>query len=432
MRPVAGLVAVALLCWLVLGATIVTPQAFPFETGSTAENTVADAAPVPGIFREFHDRNLTGEGVRVGIVDPTGFDPTNPDLAPNVNETRSFDTGNTIRNQGRFRHGTAAASSVTTIAPEADLLLANFDTESGYIAAIGWLRSQEVDVIVAPLSFYGKPDDGSSAVERATERAIDDGIVVVAPTGNLAHRHWEGRFEPTDNGTLLFDGDDTRNRLSPIRQPNRLVLWLSWDRTHRTQDYDLVVYRHQNGSVQRVAESHSFGGDPYPNERVVTDLEPGTYSFAVRGPATERPARLEIESPTHTFEFATPSGSITTPASTLGVLAVGAYNPPNSEPALYSSQGPTADGRVGVDVIASGSFQSVEYVGFTGTSSAAAYVGGIVTLLLDANPDLGPIRTEEMLEYTVDRGTIPHLDRRSGYGPIDPEAALDRIERRSG
>lgn len=421
----AALVVVALVGAAALG----TPTPFgppPADDDPPATDHGASAIA----FQELHARNVTGEGIRVGIVDPTGFDPSAPALAARVVETRSFDRGNAIQNRGFNRHGTAAAETIATVAPDADLYLANFDAESGFVDAVDWMRDREVDVVVAPLSFYGKPDDGTSAVARAADRAVDDGVVFVAPTGNLARGHWEGRFEPDENGTHSFADDQSRNRLTPAASSDRVVLWLSWDRAHRHQDYDLVLYRREDGSEERVATSSPFEEDRAPNERVAVERRPGQYWYAVVGPENGSRARIEVVSPTHAFEHARPAGSIAAPATADGVLAVGAYDVEGGRVAGFSSRGPTADGRVGVDLVAPGTFRAVEGTRFVGSSSAATYVGGVVALLLSEAPEMTPVQVEETLEYTVVDVEAPGHSARSGYGLIDPDAALARVERR--
>jgi len=132
-----------------------------------------------------HDAGVTGENVSVGVVDVTGFDPDHPALRGQVVATRAFAPQETVRNGGQHGHGTAAASLVTTVAPDADLHLATFDTADQYESAVEWLRSVDVDVVVAPVSFYGTPGDGSARVAQVTDRVAADDTVVVAPAGNL-------------------------------------------------------------------------------------------------------------------------------------------------------------------------------------------------------------------------------------------------------
>lgn len=434
MRTVRWYAALVLAVVALLGAAAFGP---PTTLGPAPTDQRADGDPAAATdgtsaiaFRELHARNVTGEGVRVGVVDPTGFDPSAPALAARVVETRSFDRGNAIRNRGFNRHGTAAAETIATVAPDADLYLANFDTEAGFVNAVDWMRERDVDVVVAPLNFYGKPDDGTSAVARAADRAVDDGIVFVAPTGNLARGHWEGRFEPSVNGTHTFSDGEPRNRLTPAETSERVVLWLSWDRTHRHQDYDVVLYRRHDGDSERVATSSPFEEDRAPNERVAVERRPGQYRYSVVGPANGSRARIEVVSPTHAFEHARPAGSIAAPATADGVLAVGAYDVEGGRVAGFSSRGPTADGRVGVDLVAPGTFRAVEGTRFVGSSSAATYVGGVVALLLSEAPGMTPVQVEETLEYTVVDVEAPGHSEQSGYGLLDPKAALARVEQR--
>lgn len=428
---VAGLLSVLVIAWLVFGSGGWLPEAVDYQSTRTPDairNTTA-GQDVAFAFRGLHAQGATGKGVRVGIVDPTGFDTDEPTLTGRIVATQSFGEGNTIANGGRNRHGTAAAEVVGTTAPDSDLYLANFDTVTGYQQAIAWLVDRNVDVIVLPFSFYGKRGNGMSSVSQTAEWAAERGIVVVAPTGNLARRHWAGEYDLRPNRTHMFRNGRIHNHLTPVTNGSKLVLWLSWDRAHRAQDYDLVVYRHTNGTTTRVATSQPVPADSVPNERLVVDVGPGRYSFVIEGPDTDTDARLAVTSPTHRLAIKTPAGSITAPASADDVLAVGAYNATGNRVARYSSRGPTPAGRIGVDIVAPGAVWEASGTRFVGSSASAAYVGGVIADLLSEDPTLTPTQVRETLWYSARDVGPPGFDTWSGRGLIDPVAALNRLTR---
>jgi len=101
------------------------------------------------------------------------------------------------------------------------------------------------------------------------------------------------------------------------------------------------------------------------------------------------------------------SAQIGTPGSAEDVITVGALDK-NTAIAVYSSQGPTEEGRVKPNVAFVGSdVMSVQhnsgdgYVAFSGTSMATPGVAGTVALMLQANPDLSPFDVRNILQETA-------------------------------
>lgn len=437
MRPVParGLVGVALAVAVLVTAVAVlavgTPlrSAPPEEPPPTATASDPTAANGTGLQR-LHESGVTGANVTVGVVDVTGFDVDSRALTNRVVATRAFAPGETVANGGRNGHGTAAAAVVARTAPDSDLYLATFDTADGYRRAVAWLVREDVDVVVAPVSFYGKADDGTSRVARIARRATERGVAFVAPVGNLGRNHWSGRYRPVGDGVHRFEGG-TRNYLRPSNR-SRFRLWLSWDDAHRSEDYTAELYW-TNGTARRlVARSQPFGLDRTPNERIVARLRNGSYYVRITGPPNATGARLTVESPTHGLQFRSRSGSVTAPAAASGVLAVGTYDRTADRVAPGSSAGPTVDGRVGVDVVAPDGFAVASRPdGFDGSSAAAAYAGGTVALVLDAGGDRPPARVERVLERSAADLRRPGPDTVSGYGRLRPAAAVRLVRNRS-
>ncbi|WP_137283228.1 S8 family serine peptidase [Halorussus salinisoli] len=401
----------------------------------TGTDDVSSSAPLDatdGLDR-LHDAGVTGQNVSVGVVGVTGFDPDSDDLDGRVADSRSFAAGETIRNGGRNDHGTAAASLVAQTAPGADLHLASFDTADGFRDAVAWLVRNDVDVIVAPVSFYGKAGDGSSAVARVASLAADHGVAFVAPVGNLGQGHWQGRFAPTDRGVHGFDGG-TRNHL--LGDSRRLTLWLSWEECESPCEFSMELYRSDgprsgetDGTDSRlVARSRPYPSDDTPNERIVARIDPqATYYFVIRGSRNATATPIEASSPTHRFQFRERAGSVVAPATARDALAVGAYDSQRDRVEPFSSAGPLDDGRPGVDVVAPDRLRAAgEPGGLVGSSAAAPYAAGVVALVLDANPDLEPGDAETVLERTARDVGRPGADLVVGDGLVAPRRAVER------
>ena len=432
--------------------------------GTLAVATPAQSTPAhstAGGLGDLHAAGYTGENVSIGVLDVTGFDRSAPAVADQVAAARAFGPGATVAQGGHSEHGTAAATVAAETAPDADLYLATFESQGGYQRAVQWLLANDVDVIVAPVSFYGTPGDGSTRVSQVATDAVRQDVVFVAAAGNLANGHWRTRYDSVEDGTLVVDGN-RRNYLGG--EGGHVTLWLSWDEAHADQEYTVELYRETNAttgtdtgatravtdhatdggrttddarttagdsttdrtaSAELVARSQAFTRDEVPNQRLEADVRGGRYFVVVRGPDGATGARLRLTSPTHEFQRPTPRGSLAAPATAEGVLTVGAFDPVADRVEPFSSRGPTLDDRRGIDVVAPARHDVVEGNDpYVGTSAAAPYAGGVVALLRQADPGGSPSSLEHALEATAIDVARPGPDLVAGYGRIDPYRAV--------
>ncbi|MDS0222727.1 S8 family serine peptidase [Haloarcula sp. S1AR25-5A] len=410
-------------------AMIAVSAPAPARPNTADSGSAPMAAGTADQFARLHAAGLTGSNVSVGVIDPTGFDTDAAAITEQVIETRNFG-GGTAHDSGET-HGTATAAVVTRTAPDADLYLARIDSVNSYRRAVDWLVRADTDVIVAPVSFYGQPGDGSGPVARSATRATDAGSVFIAPAGNTAQSHWTGRYtaDAVENRTVTFTNESRRNY---VRGGTEITVWLSWERGHADEDYTVELYR-TNGTVSRlVARSQPYPGDDVPNERIVADVRPGDYYLVVRGPAAPTDTRLRLVSPTHDLQHTTTRSSIVAPGTARETITVGAYNSRVETLEPFSSRGPTVDGRTGVDVVAPDrEFATAAPDGFIGSSAAVPYVGGTAALLLEADGSLSPRETERLLERTASDVGRPGLDNGTGHGTVEPVRAVRTARNRS-
>ena len=118
------------------------------------------------------------------------------------------------------------------------------------------------------------------------------------------------------------------------------------------------------------------------------------------------------------------------------------YHPTNTiKSAYFSSRGPTADGRVGIDVISAGFYNFVQGANgglyfVAGTSFAAPSVAGAAALLREAVPDATAIKVRN----AIIKGANPHVlgdrstrfDQGQGYLDVAKSLALLRDKKVSG
>jgi PGF-pre-PGF domain-containing protein/PGF-CTERM protein len=155
-----------------------------------------DAVNVTATYRARQQFDVTGQGVRVAVLD-TGIDDTHPDIDDAVVAEKDF-TGDGLEDDpdGHGTHvagiiagdGTASDGDYVGYAPDASVLNGRVLGSDGrgslsdVIAGIEWAVEEDADVISMSLGaeVYGPSDPLTRAVENAT----DDGVTVIVSAGN--------------------------------------------------------------------------------------------------------------------------------------------------------------------------------------------------------------------------------------------------------
>jgi subtilisin family serine protease len=109
---------------------------------------------------------------------------------------------------------------------------------------------------------------------------------------------------------------------------------------------------------------------------------------------------------------------IAAPSDAENVLTVGAINQ-MLEPATFSSEGPTADGRIKPDVVATGQSTTVvgssgNIISSSGTSFSSPIIAGLSACLLGAYPQLSPAQMIQIIRKSAHQFNQP--DNKMGYG----------------
>lgn len=369
---------------------------------SLGNTRVADGVAAIGA-TALHARGLTGESVSVGVIG-SGFHPGDAEIAPSVAAYRPFDgTG------ADWRHGTAVASVVADVAPDADLHLAavgRTTTREEYAAAVEWLEARDVDVIIDAGSYFGPPgDDGIETI--AATVAAD--TLFVTSAGNYARRHWQGVHDASSGegwvsvagerqGNFLNDGDAFAGRVR---------VGLQWNGTAPDDAYALYLLRRQWGEDEVMAVATGGG---YADLR--TRVPRGRYYVAIRDVNASGVTRVEVFA-NRVLSHRSPAGSITAPGTVESAFVVGALE--DGTVASYSSRG-------AVDAVAPASVALSGVTDTNGTSYAAPYAAGLAALLYQEY-ELSPGATAAVLrESAVDVGP-PGVDAAAGHGRLDAMAA---------
>jgi subtilisin family serine protease len=124
------------------------------------------------------------------------------------------------------------------------------------------------------------------------------------------------------------------------------------------------------------------------------------------------------------------------PADSERAITVGSVND-NHVLSIFSSQGPTADGRikpdvcaVGEDVRAPNKNTGTGYVSMSGTSMACPMAAGLAALILDANSDLEPDFVKQIMHETSEHNTDARFpvspNNGYGWGVVEAYGAVKR------
>lgn len=434
----------------------------------------------------WHEIGLTGQGVRVGIID-SGFKDYKRLLGtelpddPNVT-TRSFRSDEDIEcsdcpETGQY-HGLGTAEVVHDVAPRSQLLLSNFGTDVQFEQGVNWMIEQDVDVINTSLGFpSGCFREGGGIFEPLIKKARNAGITWATSAGNEGTSHWQGTYRDSDDdGQHNFTDDDNtftvEAELIETRVNGRTVasavlsFLLSWDAdcTDASHDFDIRIIP-EDDSAREVSGSWAWGpgvpirvafdvfqfpdadaGDTKTFEVVIEKRDPDSPDVAMDMLIRSCTACVDGD-----FDYLTPDGSVSIlePAISSSAMTVGAHHHdaetcgdlcPEGSLLGYSSRGPTKDGRTKPDIAAPTHVSTAAFgswnrtgdnqnFGFTGTSAASPHVAGAAALAQQVIPDGDPGQLIDFLKRRSEDLGAPGADNLYGAGalslgplPLDPTA----------
>ena len=343
---------------------------------------------------------FTGTGVKVGVID-VGFAGYQALLGTELpaavtTETEAGCAGHFTTDED---HGTAVAEIVHDVAPGAQLYLICISTEVDLANAEAYAKAQGITIINHSVSWFdtsrGDGTGGPTTPEAIAADARANGILWVNAAGNQAQAHWQGGF--------IDDGSGMMEPVGPIPVPagQGVCIALRWDEWPTTiDDYDLYLVDDAD-TVLAASTTSQLDTPSEPTEELCWS-NTGASARAVHAviadfsvPFPGRRMDLFVLGPD--VAGATAAGSVTEPASSPAVLAVGAFCWDHSAIEPYSSVGPTLDERVKPDILAPDSVSTSTYGpagrcgvdGFAGTSASAPHVAGVAALVKQRFPSLG-------------------------------------------
>jgi hypothetical protein len=343
-------------------------------------------------------------------------------------------------------HGEAVAEIVKDMALDAELYVAWGTTISDLTNAIDWFADNGVTIINRSLgSAYDGPGDGTGPLAELVDHAAFRGITWFNSAGNDGEDAYLRRsVASTPNSYVNFNdgragaGTDTWLRVDSMAGSCYFLDGVRWSNDwylpalQRT-DYAVEVWEpdspqgdfsdHVNPAsttfatmIDEVDASQVFGAPPLEGDDLAicptNQFSQYTDSFGQNAavsylrvrrnlftPIGSVPDQMEVAISGDAFlelGYYDKAGSAAKPvvdSKNPALVAVGAVDvneaervdpfDPNSI-AIYSSQGPTTDGRVKPDVSAPSGFQSSVFGQFSGTSSSSPTAAGFAALLQSA------------------------------------------------
>jgi len=397
----------------------------------------------------YHNAGYTGSNVKVAVVD-VGFDGLSTaisrgELPDNSDKLKRIDCTGASCVTSNFSaetesHGTAVAEIVYDMAPGATLYLIKItDTldlmDAKNFTVTNGIRIINHSLVVPNTNFYDGECWSSGGVPNAVCAADDayaNNILWVNAAGNEAQRHYEALFSDpdTDGWHNVSPSDETINISATAGDIIEVYLtWNAWNEMNGSlttdQDFDLYLYNSSGVEVDHSLNVQEGGPNQLPTESIVYSVPSvpanDTYYLKIYKYSATPDHSLELYSIYHKLSPAVASSSLLSPADAAGAMAVGAINYFNwttGPQALYSSQGPTNDGRIKPDIMGPDHVStSVEDI-FTGTSASSPHIAGAAALILDKNPGISVEQIWNSLTSTaIDMGSVGK-DNVYGYGRL--------------
>ena len=381
----------------------------------------------------WHAAGFTGAGVKVAILD-LGFEGYTSLLG---SELPASVVTHSCRSGGITAggvHGTAVAEIVYESAPNAQLYLVNIQTFVEFGNCVDWLKGQGIDIVNFSAGFTGSgPGDGTGAVNDIVSAAKSQGILWVNSAGNEAQQHWAGPWIDGDGDDFLnFSVTDETNQINAFAGEVISVV-LKWDDPFGTScnDYDLQL---RDASLSLVATSLDFqdfctsGISRFPVEFIeYVAPSTGAYHVVVTRFNADGSANFHLYSQNdfHScanggLQYCVKAGSIIEPGDNPGALTVGAvaWDSPSAIE-VFSSRGPTEDGRTKPDLVAPDGVSNATFGQFFGTSASAPHAAGAAALVKQWQPGWSQSEIRSFLtSEAVDLGPSG-LDDTYGAGRLD-------------
>lgn len=404
------------------GSTGRQPDPRPGDPPLPAPPAAFGDRPVEGVKRTgadvWHAANIKGRGMKVGIIDTfKDYQQLLGKQLPANTIAKDFSGKGFTRSNSN--HGTSCAQIVHEMAPEAQLYLAHTQLgQAELLAAFDWLIAEKVDVISFSVGNFLFPWDGKSSLSKKVDEAKAKGIVVAVSAANSAQDVYLSKTTGPGVQDLSKLGESSGLRLFSVKGYEGGTIFLTW----QNPGTELAI-RILDGSTKKelaVSKRTQSTGTtavaiPMPDKVleswliIVEQLSgpPTTFRLLINGDAYFSPY------------YRTASGSITEPAAAVGSIAVAAAEVATDQITMYSSWGPTLDGRWKPDIAAPTHvgtvFDKNKPTGFNGTSAAAPHVAGAAALVKSRFPNY---TVDQITKFLLDNSVVMKSDSMTGMNVV--------------
>jgi subtilisin family serine protease len=332
-------------------------------------------------------------------------------------------------------HGTACAEIVHDMAPGAKIVLAGFEDEVTWAAAVDELVRMGIRVISHSAGFDNLyPADGNNLFAQKVDAAAAAGVLFVTAAGNEGQKYYQGSWRDTNsNGILEIGGVE----MLPIGGGPGTKVVLRWDDTFGRSNHDYDVYivtadfaknptvSADNPAIVAAGANLQDGGGT-PREIARAGEDEALYAVVVHDSASPLNSSqrfwLWSQGGVDTAR-GTSASSLSLPGDARGALTVGAVRFGSGSAEPFSSRGPTQDGRVKPDIAGPDAVTTAAYgEPFFGTSAATPHVAGAAALLLSRNPGMTVSALRSAIEQATPDGGRSR-NNEVGAGVLDLDRA---------